>query len=766
MINVREQAIKRREDLRLLTGKGRYTGDLHPKRVVHLVFVRSPHAHADIMSIDAEAARKADGVLAVFTGADLYAAGLKDAPGGIAFPRPDGSPSPTDGRPSLATKRVRHLGEAVVAVVAETQAQANDAAELVTIEYKSRPVVTAKNARQQGAPRVWEHVPDNVGFRWTGGDAGAVEAALKTAAHVTRLTMEISRVAVNAMETRNVLVIPQQGGGLLVHASHQSPFSLREALRTSGFGDNISVQLGDVGGSFGLKVGNVPEAVPVAHAARVLGRPVIWECTRSEGFKTDDHAREMTAHVEIGFDANHRFVGMRVRVDYQIGAYLSPKSGGLMNNMGGFAGPYDIPAIYGEIDAVFSNTNFLAAYRGAGRPEATLFLERTLDVAARELGISPFKLRRKNLIPSSKMPYKTALHFEYDCGEFDKVMDKAEALADVAGFEARRREAKKRGKLRGLGVSNSIEMAGGPFGVYAPDICRVSLLSDGRLLVRSGSMSVGQSFETVFPQMIADRFGVDIDNIVYEHGNTDVLPFGRGNGGSSAMCVGGSAVAQATEVLVEDLLARAATAMNVQPGSITLSEGLFRSGNKTLTLTELANIAGPAANGVVAQGEATFKPQAGTFPNGTHICEVEIDPDTGVVEIVAYSAVEDIGNVINPMTAHGQIHGGVMQGIGQVIGEQVIYDDEGQMLSGSFMDYQMPRADDMPSMRLDFHPVPTKVNPLGAKGVGEAGTVGALSAGMNAINDALAQVAVPHLDMPATPSRVWQAIKSAKRGTS
>lgn len=761
LISVREQHAKRREDFRFITGRGCYTGDLRPAGTVHMVFVRSPYAHALIRSIDVGAARQAEGVIDVFTGSDLYGAGLKDAPGGIVFNRPDGTPSPKNGRPSLVVDRVRHLGQAIVAIVAETHTQAADAAELVEVEYEPLPVVNARNARQFGGPTVWDEAPDNIGFRWTGGDAEVVDEALRSAKHVTNLKMQISRVAVNSMETRNVLVCPTEDGGILVHASHQSPFTLRDALQQAGFSEEISVQVGDVGGSFGLKVGNIPESVPVAHAARALGRPVIWECSRSEGFQTDDHAREMTAEVEIGFDEAHRIVGMRVKVDYQIGAYLSPKSGGLMNNMGGFAGPYDIPAIYGEIDAVFTNTNFLAAYRGAGRPEATLFVERTLDVAARELGTTPIELRRKNLIQETQMPYKTALTFEYDCGEFRKTMDKAEVLADVIGFEGRRKEAESRGKLRGLGVSTSIEMAGGPFGIYAPDICRVSLLADGRMRVQSGSMSVGQGFETVFPQMIADRFGIAVEQIVYHQGDTDVLPFGRGNGGSSAMCVGGAAVAEATEVLVADLLKRAAAAFDVAPGSVDLSEGIFRSGNLSLTLIELAEFCGQDQDGVAVMAEATFKPQAGTFPNGTHICEVEVDPDTGAVQIVGYCAVEDIGTVINPMTADGQIHGGVAQGIGQVLGEEVIYDDEGQMVNGSFMDYRMPRADDIPFIKLAFHPVPTKVNPLGAKGVGEAGTVGALSATLNAVNDALAPLSVRHLDMPTSPERVWRAIRSA-----
>jgi carbon-monoxide dehydrogenase large subunit len=343
-------------------------------------------------------------------------------------------------------------------------------------------------------------------------------------------------------------------------------------------------------------------------------------------------------------------------------------------------------------------------------------------------------------------------------------MDKAEAMADVAGFAARRAQSAARGKLRGLGISNAIEIAGGPFGVYAPDICRVSLMADGRLRVQSGSMSVGQGFETVFPQMIADRFGVRAKDILYDQGNTDALPFGRGNGGSSATCVGGAAVAGATEALVADLSARAAAMFDVAVDEVTLDDGMFRArGNRTLTLAEMA-AASQAQDGVVAGAEHIFKPEAGTFPNGTHICEVEIDPLTGKVDVVDYVAVEDIGTVINPMTAEGQIHGGVAQGIGQVLGEEIVHDTEGQMLTGSFMDYAIPRADVLPSFRLAFHPVPTRVNPLGAKGVGEAGAVGALSAAMNAVNDALAQVGVRHLDMPATPHRVWHAIRDAGSG--
>ena len=765
-IEVKQQDVKRLEDVRLLTGKGRYTTDLLPEGTLSLVFLRTPHAHARIERLDVESARGAGGVLAVYTAADLASAGLREVAGGIALKRPDGGPAPKTDIPALAATIVRHVGEAVAAVVARSTAEALDALDLIEVDYETLPVATAENARQPDAPAVWDDAPDNIAFRWQGGNAAAVETAIAAAAHVTRLPMKIARLAVNSMEPRNVVVVPQPDGRLLVHASHQAPFSLRAALEAVGFAkDSVAVEVGDVGGSFGLKVGHMLEAVVAAHAARDLGRPVCWEGTRSEAFLVDDHAREMTSLTEIAFDAGHRITGMRVAVDYAVGSYVIGKSLGLVGNMGGFAGPYDVPAIHAQIDGVFSHTNTLAAYRGAGRPEATLFLERALDAAARELGLDAIELRRRNLIPAAKMPYKTAMTFTYDCGEFDRVMEEAAALADVAGFPARRAEAAARGRLRGLGISNSIEIAGGPFGVYAPDICRVALMSDGRLRVQTGSMSVGQGFETVFAQMVADRFGVGIGDVVYQQGSTEVLPFGRGNGGSSMTCVGGAAVAEAAEDLAGELTLRAATLLGVQPEAVSFADGMFRGpGNRSLTVAELARQSEADDEGVAARAEATFKPEAGTFPNGTHICEVEIDPETGEVAVVGYAAVEDIGTVVNPMTAHGQIQGGVVQGLGQVLGEEIVYSEDGQMLTGSYMDYRMPRAADFPAFKLAFHPVPTAVNPLGAKGVGEAGTVGALSAGLNAVNDALAGVGVRNFDMPASPGRVWTAIEKAKRG--
>jgi carbon-monoxide dehydrogenase large subunit len=765
MTTYKAQDVKRREDLRLVTGAGRYTGDLRPVRLLHVAFLRSPHPHARINGINADAANAADGVIAVITGADLYAAGLKDSPGGFAVPRPDGQPAPQTNRPALAADRVRYVGEAVAAVVAKSSEQAIAACEMIDVDYEPMPAVTTVDAMAGGAPAVWDIARDNVAFRWQGGDAAAVDAALASATHVTRQTMRISRVAVNSMEPRNVLAIPQADGRLLIHASHQAPFTLRDALEAVGFGKgDIRVQVGDVGGSFGLKVGIILEAIVVAHAARKFKRPVLWESTRNEAFQSDDQARELEATAEIGFDATNRIVGLRVSMKANLGAYVSGKSGWTINNVGGLACVYVIPAIHAEVYGVLTNTVHTAAYRGAGRPEATYVIERVLDVAALELGVSPFELRRINLIPPSAMPYQTALTFKYDCGEFEENMKIAARLADLAGFETRRKEARKRGKLRGIGISNSIEVAGGPFKILQSDTARLSLLTDGRLLVQTGSMSVGQSHETVFPQLVADMFGITADKVEYHQGDTDVLPAGRGNGGSSALCVGGSAVSEAASTLARNLVEIAARLLNAPVDSVSLADGILRSqdANRTLTLAELASEVEPVSGGVAVAAVGTFKPPAETYPNGTHICEVEVDPETGECEIVSYSAVEDVGNVINPMIAEGQIQGGVAQGIGQAIGEEVTFDTSGQLLTASFMDYMMPRAGDLPTFSLAFHAVPTKVNPLGAKGVGEAGTVGSLSATMNAINAALAPLGVRHLDMPATPTRVWAAIRDAR----
>jgi carbon-monoxide dehydrogenase large subunit len=590
---------------------------------------------------------------------------------------------------------------------------------------------------------------------------------------VTKLQFFVSRVTANSMEPRGAWAEIGADGRLVLHASIQSPFPLRNGLAQNNFHlepTDIRVLPGDVGGSFGMKSGVQQEYVLVCWAARKLGRPVRWIADRTEGLLTDEQAREMRITAELGLDAGGKITALRLRWDVNLGAYVSGRSGWPVGNIGGTAGVYDIPTIYAESCGIMTHTVPTAAYRGAGRPEATYTIERLIDVAARELGIDPYELRRRNLIPPEAMPYKTALTFTYDCGEFEGNMQAAATLSDLDSFPARRAAAKTRGKLRGIGLCNCIEVAGGPFLRPAKDISTLRLAEDGTLILRTGSVSVGQGLETAFSQLVADRFGVPMEHVRYEQGDTDDLPYGKGNGGSGALCIGGSAVSIAVDKVIEKAKRIAAELLEAAVVDVTFDAGRFTivGTDRSVDLAGVARAVHDPAHippgeegGLVESGE--FVATAVTFPNGTHICEVEIDPDTGVTEIVRYSAVEELGRVLNPLLVAGQTHGGVAQGIGQAMGEQIVHDREtGQMLTASFMDYQMPRADDLPDFQLVTREVPTKVNPLGAKGVGEAGTVGALAAVMNAVNDALAPLGIRHFDMPATPNRVWAAIAAAR----
>ncbi len=617
-------------------------------------------------------------------------------------------------------------------------------------------------------------MPDNVGFLWKRGDANGTEAALTGSAHVTTLEFSVSRVTANPMEPRGAWACVASDDRIEVHASHQSPFALRNGMASGNFNippTDIRVLPGDVGGSFGMKSGVHQEPVLVAWAAKRLGRPVRWISDRTEGFLTDEQAREMRVNASLGLDAEGKFTALKLRWDVNLGAYVSGRSGWGVGNIGGIAGVYVIPLIAAQVCGVLTHTVPTAAYRGAGRPEATYAIERLIDVAAREIGLSPYELRRRNLIPPEAMPYKTALTFTYDCGDFEGNMREAAALADFDAFPERRKEAAERGMLRGIGLCNCIEVAGGPFLRPAKDTASLRLAEDGTLVLRPGSMSVGQGLETAFSQLVADRFGVSLDRVHYEGGDTDLLPSGKGNGGSGALCIGGSAVTLAVDKVIEKATRIAAELLEAAVVDVELSEGRFTIAgtDRSIDLATVARAAHDPAHippgeegGLVESGE--FTPTAVTFPNGTHICEVEIDPETGVTEIVRYCAVEELGRVLNPMLVAGQIHGGVVQGVGQALGEVIVHDPEsGQMLTASFMDYQMPRAADYPDFRLATREVPTAVNPLGAKGVGEAGTVGALGAAMNAINDALAPLGIRHFDMPATPARVWTAIQAAKQ---
>jgi carbon-monoxide dehydrogenase large subunit len=535
--------------------------------------------------------------------------------------------------------------------------------------------------------------------------------------------------------------------------------------------ERLRVIAGDVGGSFGMKAGNYPETALVIWATQRVGRPVRWLSDRAEAFLSDEHARDIMADVALALDRDGRFLALRVGYDANVGAYLTGRSLAPVNNIGGIAGVYGTPAIAAEIRGVFTNTVPLGPYRGAGRPEASYVIERAIDVAAGELGIDPFELRRRNLVPPTAMPYKTAFLFTYDCGDFLANMTDAARLADLDGFPARRAEAAQRGRLRGIGICNPIEVSGGPYFKIGRDNARLTLAADGDIILDVGAMSTGQGLETALPQMVADRLGIAADRVRFRQGDTKYLATGRGSGGSSALCVGGPAVSLAVDRVLEKGRLIAAHALEAAAVDVEFAAGEFRivGTDRRVSLTEVATLAADPARlpegmapGLAELGQ--FQPTAVTFPNGCHICEVEVDPETGRVELISYSAVEDVGRVMNPVLVRGQIQGGVAQGVGQALGEQIVHDPgSAQLLTGSFMDYAMPRADDFAEMRLETREVPTSVNPLGVKGVGEAGTVGALAATLNAVCNALAPLGVRHVDMPATPQRVWAAIAKARR---
>jgi carbon-monoxide dehydrogenase large subunit len=765
------QSVRRLEDPRLIQGLGRYSDDVNLVRQAYAVVVRSPHAHARIRAIDAATARAAAGVLAVLTGDELASDKLGNLPGDRSRKRPDGSPAFATPRPALARGRARHVGDPVALVVAETHAQAVDAAELVAVDYEPLPaVVGAATATRAGGPTVWDEVPDNVAFVWEAGNRDAVARAFEGAAHVTKLDFIVTRVAAAPLEPRAAVgEYDRRTGRYTLHTGIQAPHGLRTLLADQVFRvphSGLRVVTAEVGGSFGMKSGAYPEHVLVLWAAKRLGRPVKWTSDRREGMLTDEAGRDNVSSVELALDASGKFLGLRVAIGLDIGAYLTPRSAGPgTNNVGGIAGVYTTPAIHVRTTGIHTNTTPTGPYRGAGRPEATYAIERVIDVAARELGLDPLVLRRKNLIPVSSMPFKTGLVFTYDCGDFARGMEMALSMADHAGFAHRRTESEARGKLRGVGVANPIEVAGGPYTAVNPDTAELRVNADGSVSLFTGSTSMGQGNETAFTQIVSDRLGVPPSLIQVFWGDSDALGAGRGNGGSGALTVGGSAVTRATEKIVDHGRRIAAHLLEAAPEDVGLRDGKFTVAgtDKGVTWASVAKTAYvprqlPAGMEPGFSETAAFTPPAVTFPNGTHVCEVEIDSDTGMVAIVRYTVVDDVGRMVNPMLVKGQIHGGIAQGLGQGLYENLVYDATGQLLAGTFMDYAMPRADDMPVFDVGAHEVPTQVNPLGAKGVGEAGTVGALPALLNAVNDALAPLGVRHLDMPLTPARVWGAI--------
>ncbi|MGR3495983.1 xanthine dehydrogenase family protein molybdopterin-binding subunit [Citreimonas sp.] len=745
----------RREDVRLLTGQGRYTGDLFPEDALHAVFLRAPVARGRFAAPDVSDAAGLPGIVAIYTAADLKADGLTDLPLDVEPVRDDGGAPQPAPRPLLNDGVIRHLAEPVAMIVATSRESAEDAAEAILIAYDDDgvPVLDTRAATQDP---VWDGAADNTASFHVVGDSDAVAAAMDSAAHVAEVDLDISRLAATSLEPRVCLGMIRDGRMELT-TSTQSPFAIRGSLATLFRRDAESIRViaPDVGGSFGMKGGLYREEALVLWAAEKLGRPVGWRATRSEAFLADDHGRSVKANARLALDGDGRFTALQVAVDVDVGAYFGRRSKGMLNNLGGIAGTYRIGAIAGHVRFAFTNAVPTCPYRGFGRPEATYIIESLIDRAARDTGRDRFALRRANLIPPEAMPYRTALTYHYDCGDFPRVFDRAMTLAEADGFEARRSDSAARGRLRGLGIAMPIEVAGGPLRQLKRDVARITIGAAGRVSVAPGCMSVGQGHETALSRMVADRLGIAVDSVDFRQGDTDLLPEGRGNGGSAATAVGAAAVSRAADEIVRQARAIAAQDFDAAPDDVELREGMLtlRGTNRAMSLAEAAV---RAEGGLSALAE--FLPEGVTYPNGCHLCEVEIDPETGHTTILRYTAVEDVGTVLNPQMVEGQMTGGIAQGLGQTMGEVIAFDAYGQILTGSFMDYPMPRARDMPELRLDTVEVPTQVNPLGAKGVGEAGTVGALAASISAVRDALAQAGVSDFEMPATPDRVWQAL--------
>jgi carbon-monoxide dehydrogenase large subunit len=767
------QPVSRFEDPRLLRGRGHYQDDRNLPGQAHAVFLRSPHAHARIGAIDISAATAAPGVLAVFTGEDVARDGLGTMTMRLARKRPDGAPMFARPHSGLARERVRHVGDPVAMVVAESLAQAKDAAELVAIQYEPLPAVTDTAAAvAPGAPSVWDECLDNVSNLFEAGDKTAADAAFAGAAHIVRRRYPISRVYAHYMEPRGAIGAYDPGEDrYTLWADCQYPHRVRNALAANIFKmpeSKVRVISGDVGGGFGTKGWQYVEHRLVLWAAKRLGRPVKWNCERSEGILADEHARDNLTDAELALDADGRFLGLRVRTLAGHGAYLSSERNLLPTfaNVHTLSGVYAIPAAHVAVRGVYGNKNPVAPYRGAGRPESIYVIERLIDDAARELGLDPAELRRRNLIPAAAMPYKNAFGVTYDCGAFAELLDQALRAAAYDDFPARREAAARRGRLRGVGIGFAIERAASP----GLEFAEIRFNPGGSTILFMGTKNQGQGHETTFKQILNERLGLEPAEVQFIDGDTDRVAFGIGSTGSRSTVIGGTALWLAADKIVAKGKRVAAHLLEAAAADLDFADGNFTvvGTDRAVSLKEVARAAfqpgrlPPELEGGLYE-TGTFRPAADTFPNGCHICEVEIDPDTGAVEIAGYTVVDDVGTVINPATLEGQIHGGVAQGLGQVLMEEVAYDPEsGQLLTGSFMDYCLPRADNFAAIEVLSRPVPTRLNPLGAKGAGEAGTVGALPAVMNAVLDALAPLGVTDLDMPATSEKVWRAIRAAK----
>jgi carbon-monoxide dehydrogenase large subunit len=761
------QSVPRLEDPMLVRGLGRYTDDVSLPGQAYGVMVRSRNAHGVIRGIDTKAAAQMPGVLAVYTGADLKDYGLLKCLVGLN--NRDGSPLKKPQRPALATDRVRYVGDPVACVVAETLAQAKDAAEAVTIDIEPLPaVVSAEQAAQPGAPLLYDDVPGNVVLDYQYGDPAAVKAAFARAGHVTRLNLVNSRLVVNCIEPRAALA-SFDGNRFTLYLSSQGVFGMRahvaEALGIEA--KNLHVMTGQVGGSFGMKAGVFPEYICLVHAARALGRPVKWTDDRSGSFVSDGHGRANEVVGELALDAEGNFLAVRITNYANMGAYLTQFGPlfGTLNCVKNVQGMYRTPLMEVSTKCVLTNTTQVTAYRGAGRPEGNYYMERLVDAAAAEMGIDRVALRRRNQIRPQELPRQVASSSNYDSGDFINLTKQALELADSKGFARRKRESRKRGKLRGFGVTNYLEVTAPP----VKELAGIAFNADGTVTLTTGTLDFGMGHATPFAQVLSDQLGVPVEKIKLVQGDSDQIVVGGGSGGSKSLMHSGTAIVQGAAKVVETGKQLAAHVLEAAPADIAFDRGRFVivGTDRAISILELAQKlrAGPKLPPDLPQSldvtHISDGPGASTYPNGCHIAEVEIDPETGFVEVVKYSCVNDFGTLVNPMIVEGQLHGGVVQGVGQALMEQAVYDEEGQLLTGSFMDYAMPRAADVPSFALADHGVPTKTNPLGVKGVGEAGCAGGLPCAMNAVLDALADCGVRHVDMPLTPFRIWQALQTA-----
>ncbi len=777
--------VKRREDFRFIKGLGKYTDDINLPGQAYCYILRSSVAHARIRSIDVSQAKAAPGVIAVYTHADLDASGAGGLPCGWQVTSRDGSPMIEPKHPILATGKVRHVGDPIVAIIAESLNEAKSAAEKVVLDLEELPAVVNMKAALSGAPvAVHDEAAQNLCFDWELGDEAAVKAAFERAHHITTLEVVNNRLIPNAIEPRAAIgQYDLASDEYTLYTTSQNPHVIR--LLMGAFVLNIPehklrVYAPDVGGGFGSKIYHYAEEALVTWAAKRVGRPVKWVAERSESFLSDAHGRDHVSRAQMAFDKDGRALALRVDTLANMGAYLSTFAPCIPTWLHGtlLAGQYTTPAIYTNVKAVFTNTVPVDAYRGAGRPEATFLVERLMSKAAQEMGLDQAEIRRRNFIQPSQFPYQTPVAVVYDTGDYEAALNKAMELADYAGFPARKTAAAARGKLRGIGFASYIEACGiapsnlvGALGARAGlyEAATVRVNPTGSVSVMTGSHSHGQGHETTFAQVVADRLGIDMSQVEIVHGDTAKVPFGMGTYGSRSLAVGGSAIVKALDKIIEKGRKIAAHLLEAAEDDIE-----FRNGAYTVKGTDRSKSFGEVALTAYVphkypleamepglEETAFYDPKNFTFPAGTYICEVEIDPKTGFTEIVSFAAADDFGNVVNPMIVEGQVHGGLVQGIGQALLETAVYDENGQLLTGSYMDYCMPRADDVPSFKVETLPgTPCPHNPLGVKGCGEAGAIGAPPAVINAIVDALKDYGVDHIDMPATPEKIWRAIQA------